>query len=59
MARIFKRNKHNEKINSVWKQIKQKQFPERKEDSPMDEELKRIYRLTYDENFFCDTIRKC
>lgn len=42
----------------MWAQLKQMKFPKREEDNPQDEQIKQIYRLSYNLNFFCDEIRK-
>lgn len=42
----------------MWEQLRQIQFPKRKEDNPQDEQIKQIYRLSYNLNFFCDEVRE-
>ncbi|XP_065203153.1 protein dispatched isoform X2 [Planococcus citri] len=52
-----KKNCAKKKNKERWEQLKQIQFPKRDEIRPHDEQYKKIYRYSYDTNFFCDTLQ--
>lgn len=60
VLRLFQENRNckKKKNSAMWAQLKQMKFPKREEDNPHDEQIKQIYRLNYNLNFFCDEIRK-